>query len=159
MKTKRFFLFMIILCMMSISCAGQKTLSEVSNIKGVTSVYIGKMMLKMAGSSIDLGSDQEAVDIGKLVKELTSIEIVQCSGESAEKAEKVCRKVMSAFPLEIVTEVSKDNQKVEISGVLNKDGKTMSMLLISVEESNQLVYILLKGKISLETLNEALISD
>ncbi|MDE7419554.1 MAG: DUF4252 domain-containing protein, partial [Muribaculaceae bacterium] len=110
-------------------------------------------------SSIDLGSDQEAVNIGKLVKELTSIEIVQCSGESAKKAEKVCRKVMSAFPLEIVTEVSKDNQKVEISGLLNKDGKTMSMLLISVEESNQLVYILLKGKISLETLNEALISE
>lgn len=150
---------MIIMCMISISCAAQKTLSEVSNIKGVTSIYIGKMMLKMAGSSIDFGSDQEAVDIGKLVNDLTSIEIVQCDGNSMEKAEKVCKKILSKLPLEVVTEVSKDDQKVEISGVFNKDGKTMSMLLIAVEESSELVYIILKGKISIETLNDALISD
>lgn len=117
------------------------------------------MMLKMAGASIDFGSNQDAVDIGKLSKELTSIEIIECSGNSAEKAEKVCKKVLSKFPLEIVTEVSKDNQKVEISGVLDKDGKTMNMLLITVEESNELVYILLKGRISIETLNDALISE
>lgn len=159
MKTKRCLLSMIIMCMISISCAAQKTLSEVSNIKGVTSIYIGNMMLKMAGSSIDFGSDQEAVDIGKLVNDLTSIEIVQCDGNSMEKAEKVCKKVLSKLPLEVVTEVSKDDQKVEISGVFNKDGKTMSMLLIAVEESSELVYIILKGKISIATLNEALISD
>lgn len=159
MKTKRLLVFWIILCVMSISCSAQRTLSEVSKIKGVTSVYIGKMMLKMAGSSIDFGSNQEAVDIGKLVKDLTSIEIIQCDGSAAEKAEKMCRKIMSKFQLEVVTEVSKDNQKVEISGELNKDGKTMNMLLISVEESNELVYILLKGKIDIETLNGALISD
>lgn len=159
MNTKRLLLFLMIMCMMTIPCAAQRTLSEVSKIKGVTSVYIGKMMLKMAGSTIDLGSDQDAVDIGKLVKNLTSIEIVQCDGNSMEKAEKVCKKVLSKLPLEVVTEVSKDDQKVEISGVFNKDGKTMSMLLIAVEESSELVYIILKGKISIATLNEALISD
>ncbi len=130
MKTKRFLIFVIIMCIISIPCAAQRILSEVSNIKGVTSVYIGKMMLKMAGASIDFGSNQDAVDIGKLSKELTSIEIIECSGNSAEKAEKVCKKVLSKFPLEIVTEVSKDNQKVEISGVLDMDGKTRNMLPI-----------------------------
>lgn len=158
MKTKNF-LFFIMMCMISISCAAQKTLSEVSSIKGVTSIYIGKMMLKMAGSSINFGHNQDAVDIGKLAKDLNSIEIVQCDSNSKDKAEKVCNKILSTFPLEIVTEVSKDNQKVEISGVLNKDGKTMEMLLISVKESNELVYILLTGKIPLESINEALITD
>lgn len=149
----------MIMCMISISCTAQRTLSEVSSIKGVTSIYIGKMMLKLAGSSADFGTDQEAVDISKLIKDLTSIEIVQCDGNSVEKAEKVCSKVLSKYSFEVITEVTKDNQKVEISGVLDKDGKTMSMLLISVVESNELVYILLKGKIDIETLNEALITD
>lgn len=159
MKTRRSILFWMIMCMISISCTAQRTLSEVSSIKGVTSIYIGKMMLKLAGSSADFGTDQEAVDISKLIKDLTSIEIVQCDGNSVEKAEKVCSKVLSKYSFEVITEVTKDNQKVEISGVLDKDGKTMSMLLISVAESNELVYILLKGKIDIETLNEALITD
>lgn len=159
MKTRRSILFWIIMCLISISCTAQRTLSEVSSIKGVTSIYIGKMMLKLAGSSADFGTDQEAVDISKLIKDLTSIEIVQCDGNSVEKAEKVCSKVLSKYSFEVITEVTKDNQKVEISGVLDKDGKTMSMLLISVVESNELVYILLKGKIDIETLNEALITD
>lgn len=159
MKTRKFILFWIICCMVSISCSAQKTLSEVSSIKGVTSIYIGKMMLKLAGPTVDFGSDQNAVDLGKLTKDLNSIEIVQCDGNSVDEAQKVCNKVLARYQFELITEVIKDNQKVEISGVLNKDGKTLNMLLISVFESNELVYILLNGKIDLDTLNNAIITD
>lgn len=159
MKTIRYILFWITMCMISISCAAQRTLSEVSSIKGVTSIYIGKMMLKMAGSGIDFGNGQDAIDIGKLAKNLTSIEIVQCDGNVAQQVEKVCRKVLARYPLEVITEVTKDDQNVEISGVLNKDGKTMNMLLITVEESDELVYILLQGKIDIESINEAILSN
>lgn len=159
MKTRKFILFWIICCMVSISCSAQRTLSEVSSIKGVTSIYIGKMMLKLAGPTVDIGSDQNAVDLGKLTKDLNSIEIVQCDGKSVDEAQKVCNKVLSRYQFELITEVIKDNQKVEISGVLNKDGKTLNMLLISVFESNELVYILLNGKIDLDTLNNAIITD
>lgn len=145
--------------MVSISCSAQKTLSEVSSIKGVTSIYIGKMMLKLAGPTVDFGSDQNAVDLGKLTKDLNSIEIVQCDGNSVDEVQKVCNKVLARYQFELITEVIKDNQKVEISGVLNKDGKTLNMLLISVFESNELVYILLNGKIDLDTLNNAIITD
>lgn len=159
MKTRKFILFWIICCMVSISCSAQKTLSEVSSIKGVTSIYIGKMMLKLAGPTVDFGSDQNAVDLGKLTKDLNSIEIVQCDGNSVDEVQKVCNKVLARYQFELITEVIKDNQKVEISGVLNKDGKTLNMLLISVFESNELVYILLNGKIDLDTLNNAIITD
>lgn len=159
MKTRKFILFWIICCMVSISCSAQKTLSEVSSIKGVTSIYIGKMMLKLADPTVDFGSDQNAVDLGKLTKDLNSIEIVQCDGNSVDEVQKVCNKVLARYQFELITEVIKDNQKVEISGVLNKDGKTLNMLLISVFESNELVYILLNGKIDLDTLNNAIITD
>ncbi len=159
MKIKRFILLCMAMCLIFINCTAQKTLSEVSSIKGVTSIYIGKMMLKMAGSSIDIGSGKDAVDLGRLTKDLNSIEIVQCDGNTIDKAQKTCSKVLSKYPFEIITEVTKENQKIEISGVLNKDGKTMSMLLISVVESNELVYILLKGKIDIETLNDAVLPE
>ncbi len=159
MKTRRVILLWLVMCMTAFSCGAQRALSEVSSIKGVTTVYIGKMVLRMAGSGLDLGSEQNAVDIGKLTKDLNSIEIVQCGANSVKKAEKVCEKVLSKYAFEVITEVTKDNQKVEISGVLNKDGKTMKMLLISIRENDELVYILLQGKIDMKTLNEALITD
>ena len=144
---------------MSISCAGQKIFTEVSAMKGVTSIYIGPTMLKLAGTSIDFGRNQEAVDLKKLTKGLSSIEIVQCDNDLSEEVEKVCQKILSRYPFEIVTEVSEGNQNVEISSVLNKDGITMDMMLITVKENQELVYILLKGKIDAETLNEAIIVD
>ena len=144
---------------MAISCAAQKTFSEVSNMKGVTSIYIGPTMLKLAGSSIDIGGKQDAVDLKKLSKGLSSIEIVQCDNDLSEEVEKACKKILSQYAFEIITEVSEDNQNVEISSVLNDDGKSMNMLLITVKEKNELVYILMKGKIDTETLLNALVSD
>lgn len=144
---------------MTISCAAQKTFSEVSNMKGVTSIYIGQTMLKLAGTTIDIGRKQDAVDLKRLTKGLTSIEIVECDNDISEEVEKACKKILSRYPFEIITEVSEGNQNVEISSVLNDDGKSMTMMLITVKEEKELVYILLKGNIDIETLNEALVSD
>ena len=116
-------------------------------------------MLKLAGSSIDIGGKQDAIDLKKLSKGLSSIEIVQCDNDLSEEVEKACKKILSQYAFEIITEVSEDNQNVEISSVLNDDGKSMNMLLITVKEKNELVYILMKGKIDTETLLNALVSD
>lgn len=160
MKTLRFILLGMLMCVFCIPCTAERTLSKMSAIKGVTSIYIGKMMLNMAGSAMgDIGVHQNTVDLGKLTKNLTSIEIVQCEGNSMEMAEKECRKILAAFPFEVITEVSGENEQVEISGVLNKDGKTLNMLLITTKESDELVYILMKGKIDMETLNNAITSE
>lgn len=160
MKTLRCIILGMLMCVICIPGNAQRTLSKMSTIKGVTSIYIGKMMLNMAGSAMgDIGVHQNAVDLGKLTKNLTSIEIVQCDGNSMEKAEKECRKILAAFPFEVITEVSCENEQVEISGVPNKDGNTLNMLLITTIESDELVYILMKGKIDMETLNNAITSE
>ena len=159
MKTGRYILSIIIMCMMTISCSAQKIFSEVSSMKGVTSIYIGPTMLKIAGASIDIGRTQDAIDLKKLTKGLSSIEIVQSDNAMSKEMEKVCQRILSPYPFEIVTEVSEGNQNVEISSVMNEDGKTMDMMLITVKEKNELVYILLKGKIDAETLFEAITVD
>lgn len=159
MKTFKFVLMWMI-CMMSISCSAQRTLTELSSIKGVTSVYVGKTMLRLAGASMSLDSDQSAVDISKIIKDLTSIEVVSCQNKSvAEKVQKKCNSILSKYPLEVITEVTSDDQNVEISGVFEKDGETLNMILISVTGNDTPTYILMKGKINIDALNAALINE
>lgn len=159
MKLIKLLLWMM-MCSFSISCTAQRTLSEVSSIKGVTSVFVGKTMLKLADSSMNLDADKSAIDTSKLLKDLTSIEIITCEDKNvAEKAKKECDRVLSNFPFEVITEVTNDEQNVDISGVFEEDGKTISMLLISVTEPDEATYVLMKGKIDIETLNSALIQD
>lgn len=156
MKTTNFLLW-IVLCIMPISCSAQRTLSEVSSIKGVTSIFIGKTMLKLAGSAVKVDSDKSGVDYSRMVKDLSSIEIIQCENPRvAEEVQKKCDKILSQYPMEIITEVTSDEENVEISGVFNDDGKTMSMLLIKVKDKDEPTYILLKGKIDVDTLAESL---
>lgn len=159
MKTLKFVLLWIV-CMMSISCSAQRTFSELSSIKGVTSVYVGKTMLKLAGASMALDTDKSAVDISKIIKDLTSIEIITCQNKSvADKVQKKCNNILSKYPMEVITEVTNDDQNVEISGAFEKDGETLHMILISVTGNDQPTYILMKGKINIEALNAALINE
>lgn len=157
MKSIKLLIIMAV-CLLSISCSAQRILSDVASMKGVTSIYIGKTMLNIAGSSMALGKDKSAIDISKIMKGLTSIEIIQCEDSGvASEVQRKCKEVLSKYPFEVITEVTDDNQNVEISGVFEKEGEFLKMLLISVSDNNQPTFILLKGKISTESLNNALI--
>ena len=159
MNSIKIFLFTLI-CALSISCSAQRTLSEVASMNGVTSIFVGKTMLKVAGSSMALGDNQSAIDLSKLIKSLTSIEIIQCDNiETSKKVQQKCKSILSKYPFEVITEVTADGQNVEISGVFRKEGKYLDMLLIAVTQNAQPTYILLKGNINIKTLNDALIND
>lgn len=153
-------LLWMIMSLCAISCSAQRTFSEVSSIKGVISVYVGKTMLNIAGETLDAKSGQSAIDISKLVKQLTSIELIHCENPSVgKKVEKMCENILSKYPFEIITEVSSDNQNVTISGVFKKNNKYLDMILIAVKNNDTPMYVLLKGNISVDTLNKALISN
>ncbi|MDE5850857.1 MAG: DUF4252 domain-containing protein [Muribaculaceae bacterium] len=150
-----------LLCIMTIiSCSAQRTFSEIASQKGVTSVFVGKTMLKLAGSSMSLAANQSAIDVSKIIKDLSSIEIINCDDIKVLPAIKnKCKKILAEYPLEVITEVTDDGEKVEISGVLDKDGHFMEMLLISVSDDDEITFILMKGKIDVVTLNNAIFAN
>ena len=150
-----------LLCIMTlISCSAQRTFSEIASQKGVTSVFVGKTMLKLAGSSMSLAANQSAIDVSKIIKDLSSIEIINCDDIKVLPAIKnKCKKILAEYPLEVITEVTDDGEKVEISGVLDKDGHFMEMLLISVSDEDEITFILMKGKIDVVTLNNAIFAN
>ncbi|MDE6380762.1 MAG: DUF4252 domain-containing protein [Muribaculaceae bacterium] len=150
-----------ILCLLSINCPAQRMLSEVASMKGVSSVYIGKTMLKLAGgASMSITGNKSSIDLSKLFKDLTSIEVISCEDRGvAEKVEKKCKSILSRYPMEVLSETSSDGQNVQISGVFDKDGRNLETLLIAVTGKNEASFILLKGKIDIVTLNNAILVD
>ena len=145
------------MCILSIDCLAQRILTEAASMKGVSSVFIGKTMLKVAGASISIGGDQSAINMSKIFKDLTSIEILSCDENgNMDKLEKKCRSILSAYPFEVLTETSGDGKNIQISGVFDKGGQNFETLLIAITGSEEVSFILLKGKIDIITLNNAL---
>lgn len=153
--------FKYILCtflfLLSITCSAQRMLSEVASMKGVSSVYIGKTMLKLAGASMTITGNQSGLDLSRLIKDLTSIEIISCDDKGvAQKMEKKCRGILSDYPWEVITETSSDGKNIQISGVFDKDGNNLVTLLIAVTGENDASFILMNGKIDVVTLNNTI---
>ncbi|MDE7421074.1 MAG: hypothetical protein K2N35_12785, partial [Muribaculaceae bacterium] len=68
MKTIKYILC-IFLFSLSLTCSAQRVLSEVASMKGVSSVFIGKNMLKIAGgASITISGKRSGIDMSKLFK-------------------------------------------------------------------------------------------
>lgn len=151
------YILCLLICILSIDCSAQRILIEAASMKGVSSVFIGKTMLKVARASISIGGDQSAINMSKIFKDLTSIEILSCEEkENMEKLEKKCRSILSAYPFEVLTETSGDGKNIQISGVFDKGGQTLETLLIAITGSEEVSFILMKGKIDIVTLNNAL---
>ncbi len=156
MKSLRY-IICIVLSILSMECFAQRMLSEAASMEGVNSVFIGQTMIKMAGGSITIDGDNSAINMQEILKDLTSIEIVSCDGKgNVDKLDKKCRSILSAYHFEVLTETSGNGKIIQISGVYDKAGKNLNILLIAVKESREASFILLKGKIDVVTLNNAL---
>lgn len=154
------YILCIVMSIICFDCLAQRMLSEAASMKGVSSVFIGKTMLKVAGASISIGGDQSAINMSKIFKDITSIEIISCDEEgNAESLEKKCRSILSVYPFEVLTETSGDGKNIQISGIFDKAGQNIMTLLISITGNDEASFILLNGKIDIVTLNNALYAN
>lgn len=150
-------IILAVFCLMAFTCPAQRMLSEVASMKGVSSVFIGKTMLKLAGSSMAITGKRSGLDLSRLFKDLISIEIISSDDKSVARImEKKCKSILSCYKWELITETSSDGQNIQISGVFDKDGKNLEVLLIDVTGDKDASIILMKGKIDVVTLNNAI---
>lgn len=154
------YIICIVLSIISIDCAAQRIFSEVASMKGVSSVFIGKTMLNVAGASVTITGGQSAIDMSKIFKDLSSIEIISCDEKgNMEKIKNKCRSILSAYPFEVMTETSDDGKNIQISGVFDKDGKNLMILLLAITGNDEVSFIILNGKIDVVTLNNAIFAN
>lgn len=154
------YILCIVLSIICFDCLAQRMLSEAASMKGVSSVFIGKTMLKMAGSSISIGGDRSAINMSEILKDLTSIEILSCDEKgNVDSIEKKCRSILSEYPFEVLTETSDDGKNIQISGIFDKPGQNLVTILIAITGNDEATFILLNGKIDIVTLNNALYAN
>ena len=135
-----------------------KMLKKAAEVDGVTSVYVSKAMLAMAGGieGID-GLD----DVKPFIKKLDAVEIVVAeSGGAREKVRAECMKLVKKADIELLTEINDKDDRVAIYsrqaevGAKDPDEMTYDGLFMFVDDSDDYVAIYIDGKIDVKGLVE-----
>lgn len=152
----------VILAFASFSLSAQDRLfGELSNLKGVTSVYVGKSMLQLAGSSINMA---DGINTSRLLSKMTGVEVVTCENKkSAKEMNKKIDAIIRTMPdLEVLTEVndndSKDASHVVIYSKSNPDTGVISTLLITAISPDDPTVVAIHGNFTPDDIAAALSS-
>lgn len=139
----------VLLMASAISCRAQKEFSDLAEIDGVTSIYIGKAMLKMAGSMAGNYTGSNDMDLSQAIKDLTSVEVLTTERLSAvKKLAPMLDKKLKSMNAEQLMEVNEDREQVVIYAQPYPGDSTLcSSLLIVTREPNEMNIVMLKGKI------------
>ncbi|MCM1316933.1 MAG: DUF4252 domain-containing protein [Bacteroides sp.] len=130
-------------------CSAKKQFADIASNDDVTSVYISKAMLKMAGS---VGGDlSDDINVKALIKDLDSIEILTC--ENASKVNKIAPAIeqrIAALKADVLMEANEDNENVIIYGTPDPQNENkISNLIIYTRESGELNLVVLSGTIDM----------
>lgn len=148
-------LFIVLCTIMSTSCHAQKLFGDVASMPGVTSVYVGKALLRMAGGIGKFTGSVDA-DIAKAVVELNSIEIINCDDTKALKEAQLRSKgIIGNLNMELLAEIN-DDDNVNIYAKIIDDGHTADTIILEVDEGQGREYsiIVLNGIINLDKMSE-----
>lgn len=127
----------------------KKQFADIASNDDVTSVYISKTMLKMAGS---VGGDlSDDINVKALIKDLDSIEILTC--ENASKVKKIAPVIeqrIAALKADVLMDANEDNENVIIYGTPDPQNENkISNLIIYTRESGELNLVVLSGTIDM----------
>lgn len=147
----------ILSCCLLIACVCQVSGAErlfrnLKKTEGLTSVYVGKAMLEMAGN-LNLGVD--VIDGSDLIDSLDSVEVFNASTTNAIRLLKNETELFISKNkgLEIAFLRESDEESVVIYTDSPGAGLPYSRLLMVVEEEDEFVVINLQGIIPLDALD------
>lgn len=143
----------IITALLVIVCTGAKAQREVfdkyEDTKGVTTVFVSKAMLSLAGGIAALGDKK----LGKMAGKLDGIRILNCDRKSlVPEIKKAAQAVYNRDQYEEMMRVNEDGHRVVIYQRPLKGGKS-EFALLTVEE-NSLSIININGTITLEDMKQ-----
>ncbi len=116
---------------------------SLSSMKGVETVFLGKAMLKLAGS-MNIG----VPDIGNIIDSIDCLGVYEISSKRAgEEAEKQVTSFAKEHSLEIMMSTHEDDESMTMYGLPEEDG-TLRMILLINQEENETDIIYINGRIS-----------
>lgn len=165
---KKIYLIMVAL-VVALSCSSVKAqdrlFKNIAKMDGVTSVYVGKQMIRLMGDTNIIGGLGN-FNASALLSKLTGIEVLSC--ENAKNAKQVTKTIdgiiKSMDDLEVITEVednedSKDSSHVVIYSRSKPGSDVIKTLLINVQSDNEPTIVALHGDFTIEDIAAAMGSD
>jgi len=137
----------------TVACASGRLLPNLTKQDGLTSVYVGKALLNMAG--ISRGVNIPGVNMSVMSKNLDSIEIITAETPSATKylrplATAAINKIKD---LELAMENVDGDSSTHIYVKSSPDGKAYTRMIILVSDIDEYTVIDMKGSLPIESLN------
>lgn len=132
----------------TVSCSANRLLPNLKKQNGLTTVYVGKSLIRMAGS----GSVRVApglVDIEDIVNYLDCVEIVNADTDSSiAYLRPILENAMKSIKgMEMAMEANDDDEEVRIYTVAGSNPGRLSRILIVVSEPDELTVIDMQGDI------------
>ena len=159
MKSIASIIVALIAMVFTTGCSAKKQFADIASNDDVTSVYIGKTMLKMAGS---VGGDfSDDIDVKSLIKDLNSIEILTCEKASVVKkiAPGIEQRIVS-LNADVLMEANEDNENVVIYGTPDpQDENKISNLIIYTREPGELNLVVLNGSIDMAQVSSMIAKE
>lgn len=134
-----------------ISCRAEKIFEALASNPHVESVYVGKSMMNMARSFLSADNDPDTKSALKAVKDINSIEIINCENGSAIKSvREQARKILAKLKLEVMLETKDGNESTVIYGNTAPAGSkatAISDMIIETSEPGEYSLIHINGTI------------
>lgn len=151
MKRQIIFMLLTVFCAMG-TFAQSKFFEKCEKIKGVTTVYVSKAMLQMAGDA----NVTDDMNLSAVIKKLNSLEVINAeSSASVVEFNKLIKELNlnGKNGYEIMMSVNDDEQNVKI--YMKKMANNTNEYVILVEESDEVLVVLMNGTLTLDEATKA----
>lgn len=140
----------------TVGCATNRLLPNLKKQDGLTTVYVGKTLIRMAGCNA-VNVAPGVVDMDDIVKYLDSVEIVRAdSKQSVSYLRPLMESAINSIQgLDLAMEVKEENdQTVNIYTVAGSTADKISRILITVAEDDELTLIDMQGDMPANMLED-----
>lgn len=136
-------LLIAIITLSAIAAKAETFLESCEDVKGITTVYVSKAMIAMAGN---LNSGD--MDLNSLAGKLNSIQIANAEGKNVAALRARTKVFSTSQGYEELVRVREDNENVKI--LMRKLKPSLYEYVILAEEANELSVIILTGSMTME---------
>lgn len=142
----------------STTFAADRFLSGLQKMDGITSVYVGKAMLKLVGDNLDskmffaTGMD----NVSHLLKDIDCVDVVTAeTKKSADYLRSLVDSSLKKMPqLELALETEEDGEYTRIYVQPSSDGQSYKRIVVINSEPDEITVVDLQGEIEAEIADQ-----
>lgn len=140
---------LLLICLTAIVAKAETFFEECENIPGITTVYVSKAMISLAG---DLNIESDNMDFNSIASKIDGLWVITADDDKA-KILKSKAKVFSGKEYEKLVSVREDDETVDI--LMRSLGKDKNECVIKAFESNEATVVIIKGSFTLQDIASA----